>query len=67
MSLNDNQCFLFCFVFLNKVDIQISIVSTEDPVLMEFYVDDVTLGEATVSLIVSVLPGACLGQSALRI
>lgn len=53
------------FFFLNKVDIKISVVSTEVPVLTGFYVDDVTLGETSVSLIVSVLPGACLGQSAL--
>lgn len=59
------KAFFFFFFFLNKVDIKISVVSTEDPVLTGFYVDDVTLGETTVSLIVSVLPGACLGQSAL--
>lgn len=56
-SLCEHQNLLF-----NKVDSKLPVVSTEDPVLIGFYVDDITLG-----LTVSVLTDACLDQSGLRI
>lgn len=62
MSLHEHQGFLF-----NKVDIKLLVVSTADPVFVQFYVDDVSLGETAASLIVSILPDACLGQSGFRI
>lgn len=39
LSLHEHQNFLF-----NKVDLKLPIVSTEGPVLIGVYVDDITLG-----------------------
>lgn len=39
LSLREHQNFLF-----NKVDLKLPVVSTEDPVSIGFYVDDITLG-----------------------
>lgn len=45
LSLHVHQSFLS-----NKVDLEFPIVSTEDLLFLDFYIDDTTLGETAASL-----------------